>query len=61
MNLARRARDAIERRLTHVAREMRAIEGLSVERIGDAIRVRGRGLVKRSIEDVRLRFAGRGR
>ena len=27
---------------------------------GDAVRVRGRGLVRRSIEDVRLRFAGRG-
>ena len=61
MKLSETVRDAIERRLGAVARAWAAIDGLSVERRGNAVVVRGRGLLRRSIEDVRLRFAGLGR
>ncbi|HEU4877496.1 MAG TPA: hypothetical protein VFT07_06600 [Sphingomicrobium sp.] len=54
-------RGAIERRLGAVERAWAAIDGLSVERRGNAVVVRGRDLLRRSIEDVRLRFAGLGR
>ena len=54
-------RAAVERRLDAVERAYAAIEGLLVERRGDAVVVRGRGLARRSIEDARLRFAGLGR
>lgn len=61
MRLNDMVRGAIERRLGRVERALKAIEGISVERIGDGLRLSGRGLIRRSIEDVRLRFAGRGR
>lgn len=60
MRLREQVRAAIERRLARIEVTLAAVEGVLVERIGDAVRVRGRGLVRRSIEDVRLRFAGRG-
>jgi hypothetical protein len=52
------ARAAIERRLAAIERGLRDIEGIACERSGDAIRVRGRRLAQRSVEDARLRFAG---
>jgi hypothetical protein len=61
MRLSDTVRGAIERRLGAVERAWAAIDGLSVERRGNAVVVRGRGLLRRSIEDVRLRFAGLGR
>ncbi len=61
MRLGEMVRHAVERRLAAVERALGAIEGLVVERRGDMIRVRGRRLIQRSIEDVRLRFAGLGR
>ena len=61
MTLSQYVRRAIDRRLEAIERSLRAIEGLSVDRQGDALRVRGRRLVQRSIEDVRLRFARLGR
>ena len=61
MRLSEMVRATVERRLAAVERAYAAIEGLLVERRGDAVVVRGRGLLRRSIEDVRLRFAGLGR
>lgn len=61
MRLGHYARAAIERRLAAIERGMRDIEGVAVERQRDAIQVRGRGLLQRSIDDVRLRFAGLAR
>ena len=61
MRLSEMVRGAVEQRLAAVERAFGAIEGLLVERRGDAIVVRGRGLVRRSIDDARLRFAGIGR
>ena len=58
MRLSDKVRGAIERRLVAIEAGLARIEGISVERRGDAIRLRGRRLVKRSIADVRLRFAG---
>ena len=58
MRLSDRVRGAIGRRLAEVERAYAAIEGLLVERRGDAVVVRGRGLMRRSIDDARLRFAG---
>ena len=58
MRLSELMRAAVERRLAAVERAYGAIEGLFVERRGDTILVRGRGLMRRSIEDARLRFAG---
>ena len=60
MGLRETVRAAIERRLARVEAALTGLEGVLVERVGDAVRVRGRGLVRRSIEDGRLRFAGRG-
>jgi hypothetical protein len=61
MRLSELVRTAVGRRLVTVERAYGAIEGLLVERRGDAVVVRGRGLARRSIADVRLRFAGLGR
>ena len=61
MRLSERVRRAIERRLNTIEAALAGIEGLVVERRRDAIRLRGRRLVERSIADVRLRFAGRSR
>ena len=61
MRLSDRVRGAIERRLRAIENALAGIEGLLVERRGDAILLRGRRLVERSIADVRLRFAGRSR
>ncbi len=61
MRLGERARHAVERRIDAIEAALAAIEGLAVERSGDTIRLRGRGLAKRSIADVRLRFAGLSR
>jgi len=61
MRLSEFVRGALEQKLAEVERAYAAIEGLLVERRGDAVVVRGRGLARRSIEDVRLRFAGLGR
>jgi hypothetical protein len=58
MTLSQFVRGAIERRLAVIERSLVAIEGLAWSRRGDAIHVRGRQLVRRSIEDARLRFAG---
>jgi hypothetical protein len=57
MTLNQRVRDEIEARLAAIERGLRGIEGLVVERDGDRVAVRGTRLVRRSIEDVRLRFA----
>ncbi len=61
MTLSERVRRAVEARLAGIERALGAIEGLVVERRGDTLRVRGARLVRRSIEDMRLRFAGLGR
>jgi len=61
MKLSDMVRRAIERRLATVERAFAAVDGLAVKRRGNAVVVRGRGLLRRSIEDVRLRFAGLGR
>jgi hypothetical protein len=61
MRLSHYVRAAIERRLAAIEGGLRDIEGLVAERRGGALYLRGRGLVKRSIDDVRLRFAGWGR
>jgi hypothetical protein len=61
MRLSELVRTAVGRRLVAVERAYGAIEGLLVERRGDQVVVRGRGLARRSIDDVRLRFAGLGR
>ena len=61
MRLSEVRRAAVERRLVAVERALAAIEGLLVERRGDAVMVRERRLAQRSIDDVRLRFAGFGR
>lgn len=58
MTLGDKVRGAIERRLAAIEAALAGIEGLVIERRGDAIRVRGRKLLERSIADVRLRFAG---
>ena len=58
MRMGEVVRGAVERRLAAVERAFAAIEGLFVERRGDAVVVRGRGLMRRSIDDARLRFAG---
>jgi hypothetical protein len=60
MGLRGQVRAAVERRLARIEAVLAGLEGVIVERVGDAVRVRGRGLVRRSIDDVRLRFAGRG-
>ena len=61
MTLSRMVRSAIERRIVGVERALSGVEGLFVEREGDTLRLRGRRLLRRSIEDVRLRFARFGR
>ena len=61
MRLSDFLRAAVEKRLAAVERAYAAIEGLLVERRGDAVVVRGRGLMRRSIDDARVRFAGLGR
>jgi hypothetical protein len=61
MRLGDMVRAAVERRLGAVERGYAAVEGLLVERRGDTVVVRGRGLLRRSIVDARLRFAGLGR
>jgi len=61
MRLSEMVRGAVEQRLAAVERAFGAIEGLLVERRGDAVMVRERRLAQRSIDDVRLRFAGFGR
>ena len=58
MTLSQFVRGAIERRLAAIERGLGKIEGLAWSRRGDSIQVRGRQLVRRSIEDARLRFAG---
>ncbi len=60
MTLSEGVRRAVERRLEGIERTLGGIEGLAVERRGDAIVVRGARLLRRSIDDARLRFAGRG-
>lgn len=61
MRLSERVRSAVERRIGAIEAALGGIEGLAVERRGDTIRLRGRGLAQRSIADVRLRFAGLSR
>ncbi len=61
MTMLARARDAVERRLRRIEDALRAIEGLRVERRGERLTATGPGLRRRWIEDVRLRFVGRGR
>ena len=61
MRLSEMVGRAIERRLATVERACVAVDALAVERRGNAVVVRGRGLLRRSIEDVRLRFTGLGR
>ena len=58
MRLSDKVRGAIERRLSTIEAALAGIEGLTIERRGDAIVMRGRRLIKRSIADARLRFAG---
>jgi hypothetical protein len=58
MTLDQVVRAAIDRRVSAVERSLAAVEGLFVEREEDNIHVRGRRLLGRSIEDMRLRFAG---
>ncbi len=61
MKLSDKVRGAIEQRLEAIEAELAGIEGLSIERRGDTVRLRGRLLVERSIADMRLRFAGLSR
>ena len=58
MSLSDRVRGAIERRLSAIEAALAEVDGIFVERRGDIIRLRGRGLLKRSLADARLRFAG---
>lgn len=61
MTLSEKVRGAVERRLRAIEAALAGIDGLQIERRGDTIRMRGRQLVKRSVADVRLRFAGLSR
>ena len=61
MTMIERARAAVEGKLSRIEQALRGIEGLRVERKGDRLRVAGRGLRRRWLEDVRLRFPGSGR
>ena len=59
MRLMERARAAVERRLRRIELALRAVEGVRVERRGDAIEARIAR--RRWLDDPRLRFLGRGR
>lgn len=61
MKLSNKVRGAIEQRLGAIEAELAGIEGLSIERRGDTVRLRGRLLVERSVSEMRLRFAGLSR
>jgi hypothetical protein len=61
MKLSQFVRAAVERRLGAMERHLGGIEGLLVERRGDEIRVRGKSLIRRLIDDPALRFAGLAR
>ena len=60
-----RAVAAVERRVAGrvaaIERAVRAVGGIAVERQGERVTLGGRGLKRRWIEDVRLRFAGLAR
>ena len=58
MTFSDKVRGAIERRMAAIEAGLAGIEGVSVERRGDTLRLRGRRLVERSVADARLRFAG---
>lgn len=61
MKMSDKVRRKIEQRLSAIETALADIEGLSIERRGDTVRLRGRLLVERSINDLRLRFAGLSR
>ena len=56
------ARADVERRMAAVEADFRAaVPGTRVERQGDSVSVTGADLLRRWLDDARLRFAGRGR
>ncbi len=61
MTLLGKTRAVVQLRLRRIEQALGGIEGVRVERRGDQVTIHGRSLRRRWIEDVRLRFAGRGR
>ena len=51
---------AADRRRAVVLAEARAVPGVSVRQEGEDVVIEGRDLLRRWVEDVRLRYIGRG-
>ena len=61
MTLNERASHAVSGAALRIAAAWGAIDGVAVERRQGDVRIVGRGLKRRWIDDLRLRFAGLGR